>query len=80
MQWHIIKNSYGEKALKMSMVVFWVVTLCGHVDGSHLFGGLYCLHLQLQMEAVCFSELSVPTYKSIWCHNPEHHHGPSSLP
>jgi hypothetical protein len=33
-------------AMKMSMVVFWVVTSCGLVGGCQRFGGTYCLHLQ----------------------------------
>jgi hypothetical protein len=32
-------------AVKMLMVVFCVVTLCGLVSGYHCFGGTYCLHL-----------------------------------
>jgi hypothetical protein len=32
--------------VNMSLVVFWVVTLCGLVGGYHHFEGTYCLHLQ----------------------------------
>jgi hypothetical protein len=31
-------------ALKMSMLVFCVVTTCGLVHKYHSFGGIYCLH------------------------------------
>jgi hypothetical protein len=30
------------------------------------------------MEAVYFSETSVPTYKSTWCHNPKEEQGHSN--
>jgi hypothetical protein len=33
-------------AVKMSMLVFWVVTPCELVDRHQRFGGAYCLHLQ----------------------------------
>jgi hypothetical protein len=33
-------------AVKMSTVVFQVVTPCGFVDGYQCFGGTYYLHLQ----------------------------------
>jgi hypothetical protein len=33
-------------ALKMSMLVFWFVALCGLVGGYQRFGGRYYLHLQ----------------------------------
>jgi hypothetical protein len=32
--------------VKMSVVVFWVVTSCGLLDGYEHFGGTYCHHLQ----------------------------------
>jgi hypothetical protein len=32
-------------ALKISMMLFWVVTPCGIVSRSQNFGGTYCLHL-----------------------------------
>jgi hypothetical protein len=32
--------------VKMSVVVFWVVTLFGFVDWYKRFGGTYCFHLQ----------------------------------
>jgi hypothetical protein len=43
--------------VKMSMLVFWIVMLCGLEA--------------LKMERVCFSETLVSTYKSTWCYNPE---------
>jgi hypothetical protein len=33
-------------AVKMSVLFFWVVTLCGLVGKYQRFGGTYCLHLQ----------------------------------
>jgi hypothetical protein len=33
-------------AVKMSVVVFWVVMLCGLVGGNQRFEGTYRLHLQ----------------------------------
>jgi hypothetical protein len=32
-------------AVKMSMLVFWVVMPCGLVGKYQRFGGTYCLHL-----------------------------------
>jgi hypothetical protein len=32
-------------AVKMSKVVFWVVTPCGLAGGCKCIGGTYCLHL-----------------------------------
>jgi hypothetical protein len=34
-------------AVKMLMLFFWVVMLCGLVGRYQCFGGTYCLHLQL---------------------------------
>jgi hypothetical protein len=34
------------KVAKISMLVFWVVTLCRLADRYQHFGGTYCLHLQ----------------------------------
>jgi hypothetical protein len=42
-------DSMGSEVLpvvKMSMSVFWVVTLCGLVSRYQRFGGTYCLHFQ----------------------------------
>jgi hypothetical protein len=50
-------------AVKMSMLVFWVVTPCGHVVGYQCFGGTYCRQYgasALNMEAVCSSEILEP--------------------
>jgi hypothetical protein len=33
-------------AVKISMLVFWVVTPCGFVGRYKRFGGIYCIHLQ----------------------------------
>jgi hypothetical protein len=59
-------------AVKMSMLVFWVVTPCGLVGRYQRFRGTYCLLLQgflspssaPKMEALCFSETLVSTFKS----------------
>jgi hypothetical protein len=51
-------------AVKMLMLVFWVVTLCGLVGRASA----------LKMETVCFSETLVSTYKSTWHYNPEDKH------
>jgi hypothetical protein len=32
-------------AVKMSMLVFWVVKLCGLIGRYERFGGTYCFHL-----------------------------------
>jgi hypothetical protein len=47
-------------AVKISVLVFWAVTPCGLVA--------------LKMEAGCFSEMFVPTYKSTWHYNPKGQH------
>jgi hypothetical protein len=44
-------------AVKMPMLVIWVLMQCGLVGGYHCFVGTYCLHLQ-------------HTYKSTWHHIP----------
>jgi hypothetical protein len=33
--------------VKISMLVFWLVTPCELVGRYHCFGGAYCLHLQV---------------------------------
>jgi hypothetical protein len=33
-------------AVKMSMLLFWIVTPCGLVGRYQGFGGTYCFHLQ----------------------------------
>jgi hypothetical protein len=63
-------------AVKMSMLVFWVVTPCGLVRRYQRFGETYCLQL-LYMETVCFSETLVSAYKSTWSYNPEDQTYPS---
>jgi hypothetical protein len=52
-------------AVKMLMLVFWIVTPCGLVGRYQRFGGTYCLHLQVfSPKAVCSSQTLVSTYKS----------------
>jgi hypothetical protein len=44
-------------AVKMSMLVFWVVTPCGLVNGYQRFGGTYRLHLhQEPVISLCHSQ------------------------
>jgi hypothetical protein len=51
------------EALKLSMVVSWVVTLCALVGGYRRFGGPYCLGFsELKVEVMNSSEALVPTY------------------
>jgi len=33
-------------AMKIHILVFWIVTSCSDIVGFHGFGGLCCLHLQ----------------------------------
>jgi hypothetical protein len=51
----VLREIWCSSAVKMLMLVFWVVTPCGLVD------------------AVCFSQTSVSTYKSTRRYNPEDH-------
>jgi hypothetical protein len=60
-------------AVKMSML-FWVVTLGGHVGRYQRFEETYCLHLQLCRWRLCYSETSLCTCKSTQHHNPEEQH------
>jgi hypothetical protein len=43
-------------AVKMQMLVLWVVTPCGLVGKYQGFGAIYCVHPAMKMEAVCSSE------------------------
>jgi hypothetical protein len=48
-------------AVKMTMLVFWVVMLCGLIGNYQCFGGTHYLQSSgLKMEAVCFSRMSYP--------------------
>jgi hypothetical protein len=61
-------------AMKIWIVVFWVVTLCSLGDGYQRFGGVYRLHLQgtIKMEAILSSKpILVTTHKITRYHNPE---------
>jgi hypothetical protein len=53
----------------MSIVVFWVVTSGGLVGRHQCFG-----EKKLKMEAVCSSEMVVPTYNSAQRYCPEDYH------
>jgi hypothetical protein len=48
------------------MMVFWVVSPFGRVDGYRLFGGTYCFHVHFsfQDEGSIFLETLVRTYKA----------------
>jgi hypothetical protein len=61
--------------MKMSILVFWIVTPRGLVDIYQRFGGIYCLRLQ-DLEAVCSFEtfVSTSTYQSTQCYNREDQH------
>lgn len=48
-------------AMKLSIIVFWLLTLCGLVSGDP------------RVEAACSSKRLVPTWKCTRCHNPEDH-------
>jgi hypothetical protein len=64
------------RAVKISMLVFWVVMPCGLVGRYQRFGGKYCFILQvtpaMKMKAGCSIEALVSTDKSTLCCNPEH--------
>jgi hypothetical protein len=51
--------------MKLSLLVFWVVMPCGLAGRYKRFGGIYCLHLQSMMEAVCSSERNVGIYLQV---------------
>jgi hypothetical protein len=75
----MFKYFYAEdfevlSAVNMSMLFFWVVTLCGLVGRYQRFGGTYVYFLGLKMKAVCSSEILVFTYKSTQRYNPENQH------
>jgi hypothetical protein len=59
-------------AVKMPMLVFWVVTACGLVGRYQRFGEKTASifkafrTLVLKMDAIYFSETLVSTYESIW--------------
>jgi hypothetical protein len=56
--------------LRMSVVVFWVVTPCGLVGGQQRFVGTCCLNVQPWR----WKQYVTP-FKSTRCHNPEDDHG-----
>jgi hypothetical protein len=55
-------------AVKMSVLFFWIVTLCGLVC-TYSFGEACCLHLQAE-----FSKMLISTYKSTQCNNTKGRH------
>jgi hypothetical protein len=66
--------------MRISVVIFWIVALCGLVFGYQCFERAYCLHIQgcnraPKIVAICFSETSVSTYKQTQCYNPVAHLG-----
>jgi hypothetical protein len=56
-------------AVKMSMLVFWVVTLCGLVGRYQRFGEQTASIFRAEA-----SEMMVSIGKSIHCYNPEDEH------
>jgi hypothetical protein len=54
-----------ENRLRVLMLIFWAVTPCGLVDRYQRF--------RAEVEAVCFSETLVSTYKSTRRHNSDEH-------
>jgi hypothetical protein len=62
-------------AVNMSMSVFWIVTLCGHVGslGTNVLEEHTVSIFSLKFEAVC-SETLVSARKSAWHHNSEDQH------
>jgi hypothetical protein len=66
--------------MSFSALKMWIVILV--VDGYRRFGRTYRLHLQVKivkMEAVCFSETLVTTYKTTRRHNPEYHNSQGTM-
>jgi hypothetical protein len=67
-------------AVKVSMLIFWVLTLCGLIRQYQHFEGKYflCLTmpggLQLKEDEKHCHEILVSTYKSMKSYNPEHQH------
>jgi hypothetical protein len=47
--------------VKMSVLVFWVVTPCGLASTYQRFGGTKCINTALKMEAICSSETYLAT-------------------
>jgi hypothetical protein len=56
-------------AVSMKMAVFWDIASPNLVEVDQSFMGAFCL--DLIMEAVCASEISVDWYKSTWRSIPE---------
>jgi arabinogalactan endo-1,4-beta-galactosidase len=59
--------------MKISVVVFWVTTLCSLTDFHKRFGETYRVSLRdtVKMEAIVHSETLVATCKTTQRHNPE---------
>jgi hypothetical protein len=54
--------------MKMSVLVFWVVTLWGLVGRYQRFRGMYCF-LALKMKSVCSFKMSVQVHKALQMEN-----------
>jgi hypothetical protein len=56
-------------AVKITTIVFWVMTPCSLVGGHQRFGGIYCLHLQVDGCSISSKVLVTPYQMTR--HNPE---------
>jgi hypothetical protein len=76
-----VKTTYRVRsevliAVKIPVVVFWVVTPCSDEAGYQSFRGLFCLYLHstLKMEASRSSETLVSCHITIQSNNPKDCH------
>jgi hypothetical protein len=67
-------------AVKMSILIFWVVTPRGRIRRYQRFEETFCLPSSiLKEEAVCSSETLLPAYKSTRRYNPEDGRGQNKV-
>jgi hypothetical protein len=61
----------GLTLVKVSILVFWIVTPCGLVvvKRPRFLTNVLSVSLTLKMETLCSSESLVSTYKSTWFYN-----------
>jgi hypothetical protein len=62
-------------AVKIKIVIFWVMTPCSFMGAYHRFGGTCYLHPQniLKTEVAGSSETLITIYKATQCHNTKDH-------